>query len=122
MGYSREIESRRSDLLIRGNCRSGFWRTRRFEATAFRNSEKGSPDGPLPGRKAVFMRIGIVGAGNVALGLARFWQKGNHELFFSYSRNMEKLHASTRAVSPASKIGTPAEAAVFGEVVVLAVP
>jgi 8-hydroxy-5-deazaflavin:NADPH oxidoreductase len=68
------------------------------------------------------MRIGIVGAGNVALGLARFWQKGNHHLFFSYSSDMAKLRASTQAVSPASKIGTPAEAAVFGEVVVLAVP
>jgi predicted dinucleotide-binding enzyme len=68
------------------------------------------------------MRIGIVGAGNVTFGLARFWAKGNHELLFSYSRDMDKLRASAQALSPACKIGTPAEAAGFGEVVVLAVP
>jgi len=44
------------------------------------------------------------------------------ELLFSYSRDMEKLRAAAQVLSPASKIGTPAEAGAFGEVIVLVVP
>jgi predicted dinucleotide-binding enzyme len=66
------------------------------------------------------MKIGIIGAGNVAFGVARFMDEKRRELLFSNSRDMEKLRASAQALSPASKIGTPAEAVAFGEVIVLA--
>ena len=68
------------------------------------------------------MKIGIIGVGNVATGLGKLWAAKGHELFFSYSRDTAKLQASAAAVSPGAKTGTPAEAAAFADIVVLAVP
>lgn len=68
------------------------------------------------------MRIGIIGAGNIATGLGRFWAAKGHELFFSYSRDTEKLKKTALSVSPTAQFGNTEEAVVFGEVVVLAVP
>lgn len=68
------------------------------------------------------MKIGIIGAGNVATGLGKFWAKNGHELFFSYSRDPEKLSKTAAAVDPDAKSGTAAEAVAFGDMVVLAVP
>lgn len=68
------------------------------------------------------MKIGIIGAGNIATGLGRFWAKHGHELFFSYSRDAEKLRRAAAGVDPKAKPGSPAEAVAFADVVVLAVP
>lgn len=68
------------------------------------------------------MKIGIIGAGNVATGLGKLWAKNGHELFFSYSRDTEKLKQTALAVSPTAKFGSPKDAVAFADVVVLAVP
>jgi predicted dinucleotide-binding enzyme len=68
------------------------------------------------------MKIGMIGAGNVATGLGKLWTRNGHELFFSYSRDAEKLKKTALSVSAAARYGSPAEAAAFGDVVVLAVP
>ena len=68
------------------------------------------------------MKIGIIGAGNVATGLGKLWDKNGHELFFGYSRDAEKLKKTALSVSPSAKSGSPQEAVAFGDVVVLAVP
>jgi predicted dinucleotide-binding enzyme len=68
------------------------------------------------------MKIGIIGAGNVGLGLAKFWVKNGHQVLLSYSRDLSKLEAAAKGVGNGAKIGSPAEAARFGDVVVLAVP
>ena len=66
------------------------------------------------------MKIGIIGAGNMGDGLGKLWAKAGHEMMFSFSRDTAKLEELAQAAN--GKIGTPAEAAEFGEIVMLAVP
>ncbi len=61
------------------------------------------------------MRVGILGAGNIGGALARLWQRAGLEIMVS-SRHPGRLKPQ---LGPA---GTLAEAARFGEVVLLAVP
>ncbi|HSB70675.1 MAG TPA: NADPH-dependent F420 reductase [Candidatus Methylomirabilis sp.] len=68
------------------------------------------------------MKIGIIGAGNVGKALGGAWLKGGHDVFFSYSRDVQRLEAYAKALGPTARAGTPADAARFGEVVVLATP
>ena len=68
------------------------------------------------------MNIGIIGAGNVATALGKVWASNGHKLFFSYSRDAQKLKRAAAEVDASAKTGTPAEAAAFGDVVVLSVP
>jgi 8-hydroxy-5-deazaflavin:NADPH oxidoreductase len=68
------------------------------------------------------MKIGLIGAGNVATALGKFWAKQGHALFFSYSRDSEKLQKTALSISPTAQFGTPAQAVAFADVVVLAVP
>ncbi|MEM8648361.1 MAG: NAD(P)-binding domain-containing protein [Pseudomonadota bacterium] len=62
------------------------------------------------------MKIGIVGAGGMAQALAGKWQS-KHEVMLS-GRDVEKTKAAAKRVGAAH--GTAADAATFGEVVVLA--
>lgn len=68
------------------------------------------------------MKIGIIGGGNMASGLSKFWAKNGHELMFSFSRSEQKLKDLATSVSNSAQIGTPAEAVAFADVVLLAVP
>ncbi len=68
------------------------------------------------------MKIAFIGAGNMAAGLGKHWAKKGHELFFSHSRDQEKLKKQAASVSPTAKVGTADEAAKFADVVVLAIP
>jgi len=68
------------------------------------------------------MKIGIIGAGNVGVGLGKFWAKNTHQIMLSYSRDDAKLEAAAATIGKGAKTGSPAEAAGFGDVVVLAVP
>ena len=65
------------------------------------------------------MKIGIIGSGDVAKTLAAGFIKHGHEVTIG-SREVGKL-ASFAKSSPKAKIGSFADAAKFGEVVVLAV-
>ena len=67
------------------------------------------------------MRIGIIGAGRIGGNCAVQFAKGGHEVMLS-SRDPSKLEPLAAEIGDAASVGTPAEAAEFGEVVVLSVP
>jgi hypothetical protein len=67
------------------------------------------------------MRIGIVGAGRIGGNCATQFAKGGHEVKLS-GHHPAKLEPLAAEIGDAASVGTPAEAAEFGEVVVFAVP
>ena len=67
------------------------------------------------------LRIGIIGTGKIGGALARHWAGAGHELVIS-SRNPEKLEPLAAELGDRVRTGTPAEAARFGEVVLVAIP
>jgi predicted dinucleotide-binding enzyme len=67
------------------------------------------------------MKIGIVGAGRIGGNCATQLAKGGHEVKLS-GRDPSKLDSLAAEIGEAASIGTPAEAAEFGEVVIFAVP
>ena len=66
------------------------------------------------------MRIGVIGAGRIGANAARLWRNAGHEVVLSFSRDPAALEE--RAAAIGARAGTPAEAAAFGEVVMLSVP
>ena len=75
---------------------------------------------PVP-KTAHPMKIGIIGTGEIGGALARHWGAAGHQLLIS-SRHPEQLQALAREIGPNVKVGTPREAAAFGEVVLVSVP
>lgn len=67
------------------------------------------------------MKIGIIGSGNVGSALGKIWASNGNEIMFS-SRHPEKLKSLAKSVGKNACYGLPAEAAKYGEVVVLSVP
>lgn len=67
------------------------------------------------------MRIGIVGAGMIGSTMAKLWVNAGHEVRLA-SRHPEALHAFVATLGPLAAVATPAQAAAFGEVVMLTVP
>ena len=67
------------------------------------------------------LKIGIIGTGEIGGALARHWGAAGHQLLIS-SRHPDQLRALAREIGPNVKVGTPAEAAAFGEVVLVSVP
>jgi predicted dinucleotide-binding enzyme len=67
------------------------------------------------------MRIGIVGAGRIGGNCATQFAKGGHQVQLS-GRDPSKLEPLAAEIGEAASVGTPEEAAEFGEVVVIAVP
>ena len=67
------------------------------------------------------LRIGIIGTGKIGGALARHWADAGHELVIS-SRHPERLEALASELGDRVRTGTPAEAAKFGEVVLVSVP
>ena len=67
------------------------------------------------------MRIGIIGSGRQGGALGLQWAKAGHEVFFS-SRNPGNLKDLVAKAGPKARAGTPAEAAKFGDVILIAVP
>jgi predicted dinucleotide-binding enzyme len=76
--------------------------------------------GQVP-RTAHPMKIGIIGTGDIGGALARHWAAAGHQLVIS-SRHPERLRALAKELGPNVKVGTPREAASFGEVVLVSVP
>src|SRR5688500_19948974 len=62
------------------------------------------------------LKIGVIGTGNIGGNLATLWAKAGHELVIS-SRHPEELEELARSLGPKVRVGTPREAAVFGDVV-----
>lgn len=68
------------------------------------------------------MQIGIVGAGKIGGTLATLFTRAGHQVALANSRGPETLADQVAALGPAARAVTAAEAAAFGEVVVLATP
>jgi len=67
------------------------------------------------------LRIGIIGTGHIGGTLAEHWARAGHELVIS-SRHPDELKPLAASLGPRVRVGTPAEAAAFGEVVLISVP
>ncbi|CAD5108618.1 NADPH-dependent F420 reductase [Zestomonas carbonaria] len=67
------------------------------------------------------LKIGIIGTGNIGSALARLWVDAGHEVLIA-SRHPERLQPLADQLGPRARVGTPRQAAAFGEVVMLAVP
>jgi predicted dinucleotide-binding enzyme len=67
------------------------------------------------------LRIGVIGAGRIGGALAEHWAKAGHQLLIS-SRHPDELKALAGQLGGNVRVGTPAEAAAFGEVVLISVP
>jgi predicted dinucleotide-binding enzyme len=70
------------------------------------------------------MKLAIIGAGNVGGTLGTAWaQKAGHEIFFGVrSPKSDKTQALVRTLGGKARAGTPAEAAAFGDFIVLTTP
>lgn len=78
-----------------------------------------APDAPPPPAKK--MRIGVIGSGSLGGTVGRAWVRAGHQVMFS-SRNPEELKAMAESLGPLASVGTPQQAAAFGEVVLTALP
>jgi len=68
------------------------------------------------------MKVGIIGAGRIGGGIARQLAGAGHEVLLSFSRDPQSLERLAAEIGPSATTGSPAEAAGFGEVVVISVP
>jgi 8-hydroxy-5-deazaflavin:NADPH oxidoreductase len=67
------------------------------------------------------LRIGIIGTGRIGGALATHWTKAGHEVLMS-SRHPEELRPLAASLGARARVGTPREAAEFGEVILVSVP
>jgi 8-hydroxy-5-deazaflavin:NADPH oxidoreductase len=74
-----------------------------------------------PGHAQTPMKIGIIGSGRIGGTMGEHWVKAGHEVLFS-SRHPETLRPLAERLGPKARVGTPREAATFGDVIFLAVP
>ena len=74
-------------------------------------------DGPT---RAV-SRIGIVGAGKMGGTLAKLWSQAGYHVMIS-SRHPDELRSLANSLGPNVSVGTPEQAASYGNVVVISVP
>jgi hypothetical protein len=67
------------------------------------------------------LRIGIIGTGRIGGALATHWTNAGHEVLMS-SRHPEELKELASSLGARARVGTPKEAAAFGEIVLVSVP
>jgi predicted dinucleotide-binding enzyme len=67
------------------------------------------------------MRIGIIGAGMIGSTMAKLWSNAGHDIRLS-SRHPDQLQAFVAELGPRAAASTPAQAAKFGDVVMLTIP
>lgn len=67
------------------------------------------------------LKIGVIGAGKIGGTLASLWVKAGHEVLLS-SRHPEQLQGLAQSLGPRARVGTPKEAATFGDAVLISVP
>jgi predicted dinucleotide-binding enzyme len=68
------------------------------------------------------MNIGIIGAGHIGSTTAKLLIDAGHSVAISNSRGPETLRDLIASLGPDARAATPAEAARFGEMVLLAIP
>lgn len=66
------------------------------------------------------MRVGVIGAGHIGGNLAAALSRAGHDVMVSFSRDERALTEQAHRIG--ARVGSPAEAAAHGEVVVLSVP
>ena len=76
---------------------------------------------PSPRAGGAPTKIGIIGAGNIGGTLARLWVASGHEVLVS-SRHPDRLKPLCAKLGPKCRVGTPHDAAVFSNVVLISVP
>ena len=78
---------------------------------------------PRPSRasEAAPLKIGIIGTGRIGGTLAELWVKSGHAVLLS-SRHPDELRGLAQSLGPKARVGTPREAATFGDVVLVSVP
>lgn len=67
------------------------------------------------------IRVGVIGAGNIGGTVGALWVRAGHPVLFA-SRHPEQLKGLVDGLGPLARAGTPAEAAAFGDAVLVAVP
>lgn len=67
------------------------------------------------------MRVGILGSGLMGSKLGTIFARAGHEVTFSYSRDVSKLKKLARGAGSNARAGTPADAVIGADAVVLAV-
>ena len=74
--------------------------------------------------QGVEMKLAIIGAGDVGGTLGTAWaRKADHEICFGVTNpRSDKTQALLRSIGAGTRAGTAAEAAAFGDIVVLATP
>src|SRR6266702_1100797 len=68
------------------------------------------------------MRIGIIGSGNIGSTTARLFVDAGHEVAIANSRGPQTLTGLVDSLGGRARAATAAQAAEFGEVVVVAIP
>lgn len=74
-----------------------------------------------PAQTAKPHKIGIIGAGHIGGTLAKLWVQAGHEVLIS-SRHPDQLKPLADQLGPKAHVGTPREAAAFGDVVLVSIP
>jgi predicted dinucleotide-binding enzyme len=85
-----------------------------FLSAVFASESRAAPD-------ARPLKIGIIGTGHIGGTLAKLWVAAGHEVLIS-SRHPDELKPLARQLGPRARVGTPREAAAFGDVVLVSVP
>src|SRR5437588_6296340 len=67
------------------------------------------------------MRVGILGSGLMGGKLGTLFARAGHEVVFSYARNHKKLEKLAREAKGNARAGTPRDAALDADAVLLAV-
>ncbi len=67
------------------------------------------------------MKIGVIGSGRIGSTLGTLWAKAGHEVLFS-DRDAEAAKRAAEAAGGKARTGSVAEAAAFGDAVLIAVP
>ena len=67
------------------------------------------------------MKIGVIGSGRIGSTIGDLWVKAGHEVMFS-DRDAEQVKRAIEGLGPRARAGSVAEAAAFGDAVLIAVP
>jgi predicted dinucleotide-binding enzyme len=76
---------------------------------------------PATAEESKALRIGVIGTGNIGGTLATHWAHAGHELVIS-GLDPEALKPLAAKLGTKVRVGTPREAAAFGEVVLISIP
>jgi 8-hydroxy-5-deazaflavin:NADPH oxidoreductase len=76
---------------------------------------------PATSAESRTLRIGVIGTGNIGGTLATHWAHAGHELVIS-GLDPEALKPLAAKLGAKVRVGTPREAAAFGDVVLISVP